>query len=283
MERAQTAAVSNGRLVTYQSALAGAIAALVLSSPFAATAAMAATETAAEVCAACHGANGISVKDSFPNLAGQKQKYLAAQLQAFKSGTRKNLIMNAVAEQLNDDDIAELAGFFAGLAGAASGAANSKPLAHMLGTRVSFPADYAESHTYYTTINFPKKNQVRKYYANAAAIGSAGGGRSLPNGSHFLVEVFKAKLDADKKPIMGSDGFFVADKLIVYTAMEKQSGWGKDFPEILQNGDWNYAVFKADKTRIGSINQATCLACHKPLAKDSYVFSLQQLKEVASK
>ena len=101
----------------------------------------------------------------------------------------------------------------------------------------------------------------------------------MPKGSHFLVEVFKAKLGAIKKPMMGSDGLFVADNLTVYTAMEKQPGWGKDFSEILRNGDWNYAVFKADKTRIGSVNQTTCLACHKPLAKDSYVFSLKQLTE----
>ena len=44
---------------------------------------------AAAVCAACHGANGVSVSDTIPNLAAQRLGYLEAQLKAFKDGTRK--------------------------------------------------------------------------------------------------------------------------------------------------------------------------------------------------
>ena len=90
-----------------------------------------------------------------------------------------------------------------------------------------------------------------------------------------------AKLGADEKPVVGADGFYVEDELNNYTAMEKQAGWGDDIPEILRNEDWNYAVFGADKSLRPGVNQATCLACHKPLATDSYVFSLQQLQEAA--
>ena len=46
---------------------------------------------------------------------------------------------------------------------------------------------------------------------------------------------------------MGSDGFFVADQLVGYTAMAREAGWGKDFPEMLRNEDWNYAVFTPAK------------------------------------
>src|SRR3989441_6821795 len=59
---------------------------------------------AASVCAACHGANGVSVSDTIPNLAAQRAGYLEAQLKAFKEGTRKaqsatspTAIMNAIA------------------------------------------------------------------------------------------------------------------------------------------------------------------------------------------
>ena len=45
---------------------------------------------AAAVCAACHGANGVSVSDTIPNLAAQRAGYLEAQLKAFKDGTRKH-------------------------------------------------------------------------------------------------------------------------------------------------------------------------------------------------
>ncbi len=55
----------------------------------------AAGKAKAEACAACHGANGVSVSADIPNLAGQKAKYIASQLKAFKSGKRINAMMNA--------------------------------------------------------------------------------------------------------------------------------------------------------------------------------------------
>jgi cytochrome c553 len=238
---------------------------------------------AATVCAACHGANGISVSDKIPNLAGQKGKYLVSQLKAFKSGKRKNAMMNAIAGQAGKDDIANVAAFFASLPGPAQGSAKSKPLDKLVSSRMQFPADFKTGFTHYTTINFAKRKQVRKYYANKAAVKAAENGKPLPEGSVLFVEVFKAKLDADKKPVKGADGFYVAEKLAAYTAMERRAGWGQDFPGILRNGDWHYAVFKADKSLKPNVNQATCLACHKPLADDSYVFSLKPLQAAARK
>ena len=69
-------------------------------------------QKAQAVCAACHGANGVSVGDAIPNLAGQKSRYLEAQLAALKDGRRKNDIMNAIAAQLSAADIANLAAHF---------------------------------------------------------------------------------------------------------------------------------------------------------------------------
>ena len=239
--------------------------------------------TVGAVCAACHGANGVSVSPSVPNLAGQKEAYLAGQLKAFKSGKRKHLMMNPIAEQVSAADLANVAAFFASLPGAAKSADKSKPLENFVSARMSFPADFRASFTYYTTINFAARKQVRKYYANSVALDATRDGKPMPDGSVLVVEVYKAKLGADKKPVMGADGFIVADKLVAYTAMERQLEWGGEFPEILRNGDWNYAVFKGDKTLRPGVNQATCLACHKPHAKDSYVFSLKALRKVARK
>ena len=61
----------------------------------------------------------------------------------------------------------------------------------------------------------------------------------LPNGAFLFAEVHSAKLDADKKPITGSDGFFVADQLPFYTAMPRDAGGGQDIPDMLRNEDWN--------------------------------------------
>jgi len=80
---------------------------------------------------------------------------------------------------------------------------------------------------------------VRYYYANKVAVQAAKEGKALPDGSVLFAEVYAAKLGADQKPLAGSDGLFVSDRLILYTAMARAAGWGKDFPEMLRNEDWN--------------------------------------------
>jgi hypothetical protein len=122
---------------------------------------------------------------------------------------------------------------------------------------------------------------VRYYYANPAAIQAARDGKALPNGSMIFAEVYSARLDADKKPIVGPDGFFVPDQLVLFTSMARDAGWGKDIPDMLRNDEWNYAVFTTAKQQRAGVNQAECLACHKPLDKSSYLFTLKELTEVA--
>lgn len=233
---------------------------------------------AAVVCAACHGAAGVSVSDTIPNLAGQKARYIETQLKALKSGTRKNEIMNAIAAQLSADDIANVAAHFSAQAGAASGA-KSGFLPNLVKTGVTFPENYKTAFTKYHTINFPDTRQVRYYYANDVALQAAKAGKPLPDGSMLFAEVYSARLDADKKPVAGADGFFAADQLVAYTAMAREAGWGKDIPDMLRNEDWNYAVFTTAKQHRPGVNQAECLACHKPLDKASYTFTLKQLAE----
>ena len=232
----------------------------------------------ATVCAACHGANGVSVSDAIPNLAAQRAGYIEAQLKALKDGTRKNPIMNAIAAQLSADDIANAAAYFASLPGPQSGV-KSDLLPNVAATHVPFPEGYKSTFTKYHTINFPATNQVRYYFANKAALNAAKAAKDLPDGSVLFAEVYSAKLGPDGKPLTGSDGFFVADKLLFYTAMARESGWGKDIPEILRNENWNYAVFTLDQKQRPGVNQAECLACHKPLDKASYTFTLKQLAE----
>jgi cytochrome c553 len=231
---------------------------------------------AATVCAACHGTNGISVSDTIPNLAAQRAGYLEAQLKALKDGARKNPVMNAIAAQLSPADMRNLAAYFAAQPGPASGA-RSAFLPGLAKTSVTFPEGYKDTFTKYHTINFPATNQVRHYYANRTAVQAAKDGKPLPDGSVLFAEVYSARLGDDKKPVMGGDGFFVADKLLFYTAMARGPGWGAEIPEMLRNENWNYAVFTLDKQHRPGVNQAECLACHKPLDKVSYTFTLKEL------
>jgi len=232
----------------------------------------------ATVCAACHGAAGVSVSEAIPNLAAQRAGYIEAQLKALKEGTRKSQIMNAIASQLSPEDMGNVAAYFASLPGAAT-AAKSDFLPNVAKTSVAFPEGYKGTFTRYHAIDFPATKQVRYYYANSAAAQAAKEGKALPNGSVLFTEVHSAKLDADKKPVTGADGSFVPDKLLFYTAMARDAGWGKDIPEMLRNEEWNYAVFTTAKQHRPGVNQAECLACHKPLDKVSYTFTLKQLGE----
>lgn len=229
------------------------------------------------VCAACHGTNGVSVSDAIPNLASQRAGYLEAQLKALKEGSRKNPIMNAIAAQLSAEDMANVAAYFAAQQGAPSGA-RSDFLPNVANSHVTFP-EGKDKFTKYHAINFPATRQVRYFFANAVAVQAAREGKPLPEGSVLVNETHAAKLDADKKPMMGADGFFVADKLLAYGAMARGAGWGKEIPEMLRNGDWNYAGFTPDKQPRPGVNQAECLSCHKPRDSTSYTFTLKELAE----
>ena len=69
-------------------------------------------------CAGCHGPNGAGIPAEFPRLGGQYAEYVAAQLQAFRSGARgndPNGMMRGVAAHLSDSQIRALSQYVAGL------------------------------------------------------------------------------------------------------------------------------------------------------------------------
>ena len=69
----------------------------------------------AQACAVCHGPNGISTTPDAPNLAGQPAIYLGTQLRAYRSGARKHEVMAVMAKALTDDDIQQIAAWFASI------------------------------------------------------------------------------------------------------------------------------------------------------------------------
>jgi cytochrome c553 len=69
----------------------------------------------AEKCVACHGLDGLSKIVEAPNIAGQNEQYLVKQLNAFKSGERKNEMMSVVAPTLSDKDIEDLASYYSAI------------------------------------------------------------------------------------------------------------------------------------------------------------------------
>ena len=71
-----------------------------------------AAEDKAETCLSCHGESGISQTENTPSLAAQPDQFLQWQMVYFRSGARKNEIMDPIAEQLSNEDIRGLAAYF---------------------------------------------------------------------------------------------------------------------------------------------------------------------------
>ncbi|HWV08415.1 MULTISPECIES: c-type cytochrome [unclassified Pseudomonas] len=65
------------------------------------------------VCGACHGADGNSAAPNFPKLAGQGERYLLKQLNDIKSGARPIVEMTGMLDGLSDQDLADVAAYFA--------------------------------------------------------------------------------------------------------------------------------------------------------------------------
>ena len=91
----------------------GLFSAVLLAGAQAAAADLAAGAAKAETCVACHGPGGVSQMADTPSLAGQPDGFLQWQLVYFRTGTRKSPIMQPMAASLKDDDIRNLAAYFA--------------------------------------------------------------------------------------------------------------------------------------------------------------------------
>jgi cytochrome c553 len=69
----------------------------------------------AEVCAVCHGLDGLSKLAEAPNIAGQSESYLVEQLSAFRAGQRTNEMMSVVVQNLSSTDIEDLAAYYSAI------------------------------------------------------------------------------------------------------------------------------------------------------------------------
>ena len=75
----------------------------------------AAGKDSAAACASCHGADGNSPNDTWPNLAGQSGAYLVRILAAYKSGDQSDAMMTPIAQALSDTEVQNLAAYYASL------------------------------------------------------------------------------------------------------------------------------------------------------------------------
>lgn len=94
----------------------GVLAATFLIAPATRAADVTAGQAKAQVCAGCHGENGISQTENIPSLAGQPDQFLQWQLVFFRAGSRKNDQMQPIVEEISNEDIRNLGAYFSQLA-----------------------------------------------------------------------------------------------------------------------------------------------------------------------
>jgi cytochrome c553 len=97
------------------SALAAVVLLLSLVSDAFAAGSVSAGRQKATACQTCHGLDGLSKIPDAPNIAGNPEEYLVRQLNAFRKGERKNEMMSIVVQPLSDQDIADLAAYYAAI------------------------------------------------------------------------------------------------------------------------------------------------------------------------
>jgi Cytochrome P460 len=151
------------------------------------------------------------------------------------------------------------------------------------GELIAFPADYAKG-VLYSTVERADNKQVRLLYVSPrSAIDAAKAGKPLPDGTVLTMVQYAAQVDDKGEPVKGADGRFVrTEKIVGYTVMEKRPGWGKDVPEEIRNGDWQYQAFLPDRTPNPKAVLSGCFKCHKPLDKQDFVFSWDGLRSVVN-
>jgi cytochrome c553 len=261
------------RHVIFGAAIAAAAAAAATATTASAGGDAAAGKAKSLACQACHIT--ADPASATPRLVGQRAAYLAAELAAFKAGERTSELMTPIASQLSEADIADLAAFWSAQ-GADADATVPADVKAIAASPMTFPKGFPKGYTVYATAPDAANNSIQISYVNKTALTAAKAKKPLPDGSAIMVVVYAAKLDAAGKPAVGKDGAWIADKALSYSGMEAKKGWGKPIPELLRNDNWAYNLWGADQ-KPRTLNQAVCLACHKPTASTSYVFTLDKI------
>jgi plastocyanin len=145
--------------------------------------------------------------------------------------------------------------------------------------KVKFPSDYLKG-VLYQTLDRPDSKQYRELYAPAAAVEAVRKGQPIPQGTVLTLVQWSVQTDDKGVPLKDQNGRFIKKDVIGHTVMEKQAGWGADYPaDWPRNGEWEYAAFTPDGTpnAKANANNKACFTCHLPHAKQDFVISLAKL------
>ena len=144
------------------------------------------------------------------------------------------------------------------------------PVAKLKDGELPLPADYKSWPVFLKDVQRPDANQIRDIYINTTGSKTAAG-QAFPNGTVSVMELYKAKENADGSLAKGADGKLEKGPLFKVFVMGKGAGWGDSAPAGMKNGDWIYGAYLADG-KPGPDPIVACRSCHLPLgdAKDYF-------------
>src|ERR1700722_7089582 len=160
-------------------------------------------------CFACQGVDGVATADGLaadknvPNLAGEPDLYLQFQLVFFRKGVRKNEVMNAMAEQLSNDDLRDVSAYFASLpAPNAPAPADAAPQDTELGSKVVAGIHCTNCHGDHLegVDNIPRIERQREDYLYEALRDFKSGARTA-TGAAGMAEVVYPLGDTEMKAL----------------------------------------------------------------------------------
>jgi len=144
-------------------------------------------------------------------------------------------------------------------------------------SKIQFPEDYAGTFTNYLSLDRTQNpDQIIRLFANDLAMQGPGADGKLPYGSVLVAEIYKARADAEGNVLTSTLGRRVRDKLALIAVMEREEGWGDEYPAGLRNGNWEFATFKPDGS-VADKDLNACRACHAPLEATNHLFSIEHL------
>ena len=154
-------------------------------------------------------------------------------------------------------------------------------------TRITLPKDYATAFQRYEIVDRADRKIARFLFVNKDALANVKAGEPFPDGTVLVMENHTVAMEAGGAPIKGANGKFVpTGRVTSIEVMEKRKGWGETnlFPPEKDNGDWEYAAFKADGTP-NPVKLDACYSCHLPQNKDGldFTFSGAKIREAAKR
>jgi hemoglobin len=134
---------------------------------------------------------------------------------------------------------------------------------------LTLPSDYKTWPKFLVDIDKEPIKQVRDIYINGVGSRTMPG-QSFSNGTVMIMEIHKAKLQADGSVEKTPEGRLIKDGLAKVFIMGKGEGWGQAVPDNFKNGAWIYGAAGSDGKPI-SEDFTKCRACHAPLAQKDFV------------